>query len=106
MAAGAPAGSRKLGILFIVVSAFFFAADEFVRQARGGAADDAEGVFPQSRCGRASRSCCCSRRPSQFKTIKGNLYPLLMRSVAGTLGVILNFSAIDNMDIADRVHTE
>ena len=35
------------------------------------------------------------RRPSQFGTIKGNVYPLVMRSLAGTLGIILNFSAID-----------
>ena len=41
------------------------------------------------------------RRPSQFGTIKGNVYPLVMRSLAGTLGIILNFSAIDGMDIAD-----
>ena len=41
------------------------------------------------------------RKPSQFRTIKGNLYPLIMRSAAGVVGIILNFAAIDSMDIAD-----
>ncbi len=100
MTAGAPAGSRKLGILFIVVSAFFFALmNLFVKLS--GELPTMQKAFFRNLVAAGVALVLLLRRPSQFKTIKGNLYPLIMRSVAGTLGIILNFSAIDNMDIAD-----
>ena len=41
------------------------------------------------------------RKPEQFKTVKGNWINLIIRALAGTIGVVLNFYAIDKMGIAD-----
>ena len=94
------AKKRYLGILFIVASAFFFALmNLFVKLA--GDLPTMQKAFFRNLVAAGVAFALLIVRPSQFKTIKGNLYPLFMRSAAGTLGIILNFTAIDSMDIAD-----
>ena len=94
------AKKRYLGILFIVASAFFFALmNLFVKLA--GDLPTMQKAFFRNLVAAGVAFALLIVRPSQFRTIKGNLYPLFMRSAAGTLGIILNFTAIDSMDIAD-----
>ncbi len=94
------AKKRYLGILFIVLSAFFFALmNLFVKLA--GDLPAMQKAFFRNLVAAGVAFALLVVRPSQFRTIRGNLYPLLMRSAAGTLGIILNFIAIDSMDIAD-----
>ena len=94
------AKKRYLGILFIVASAFFFALmNLFVKLA--GDLPMMQKAFFRNLVAAGVAFALLIVRPSQFRTIKGNLYPLFMRSAAGTLGIILNFTAIDSMDIAD-----
>ena len=91
---------RYLGIIFIIVSAFFFALmNLFVKLA--GDLPTMQKAFFRNLVAAGVAFVLLMRKPSQFKTIKGNVYPLVMRSLAGTMGIILNFSAIDSMDIAD-----
>ncbi len=91
---------RYLGIIFIIVSAFFFALmNLFVKLA--GDLPTMQKAFFRNLVAAEVAFVLLMRKPSQFKTIKGNVYPLVMRSLAGTMGIILNFSAIDSMDIAD-----
>ena len=94
------AKKRCLGILFIVASAFFFALmNLFVKLA--GDLPTMQKAFFRNLVAAGVAFALLIVRPSQVRTIKGNLYPLFMRSAAGTLGIILNFTAIDSMDIAD-----
>lgn len=91
---------RYYGILFIIISAFFFALmNMFVKLA--GELPTMQKAFFRNLVAAGVAFVFLLRRPSQFRTIKGNLYPLIMRSVAGTVGIMLNFAAIDSMDIAD-----
>ena len=91
---------RYLGLIFIIVSAFFFALmNLFVKLA--GDLPTMQKAFFRNLVAAEVAFVLLMRKPSQFKTIKGNVYPLVMRSLAGTMGIILNFSAIDSMDIAD-----
>ena len=97
---GMTSGNRKAGIIFIIISAFFFALmNLFVKLA--DELPTMQKAFFRNLVAAGVAFVLLIRKPSQFMTVKGNLYPLIMRSLAGTMGVILNFTAIDNMDIAD-----
>ncbi len=92
--------NRYKGIIFITVSAFFFALmNLFVKLS--GDLPTMQKAFFRNLVAAVVALAMLLAKPSQFKTIKGNVFSLVMRSVAGTLGVILNFYAIDCIDIAD-----
>lgn len=91
---------RYYGVIFIIISAFFFALmNMFVKLA--GELPTMQKAFFRNLVAAGVAFVLLLRKPSQFRTLKGNLYPLIMRSVAGVVGIILNFAAIDSMDIAD-----
>lgn len=92
--------SRYQGIIFIIISAFFFALmNLFVRLA--GDLPTMQKAFFRNLVAAFVALAMLLRHPAQFKTIKGNMPALLVRAAAGTLGVVLNFYAIDRLDIAD-----
>lgn len=92
--------SRYQGIIFIVISAFFFALmNLFVRLA--GDLPTMQKAFFRNLVAAFVALALLLRRPSQFRTAKGNWPSLLIRAAAGTLGVVLNFYAIDKLTIAD-----
>lgn len=95
-----PVKSKYQGIIFIIVSAFFFALmNLFVRLS--GELPTMQKAFFRNAVAAVVAFVLLMRRPSDFKTAKGNFLSLTVRSVAGVIGIILNFYAIDRLDIAD-----
>lgn len=92
--------TRYQGIIFIIISAFFFALmNLFIRLA--GDLPTMQKAFFRNLVAAFVALALLLRHPSQFKTAKGNVAALLIRSAAGTVGVVLNFYAIDKLNIAD-----
>lgn len=92
--------SKYQGIIFIIISAFFFALmNLFVRLS--GDLPTMQKAFFRNAVAAVVALVLLLRRPSDFKTAKGNWLSLIVRSVAGVIGIILNFYAIDRLDIAD-----
>ncbi len=92
--------SRNLGILFIICSAFFFALmNLFIRLA--GDVPTLQKVFFRNIVAMFVSFFILLKSKDNFKIGKGNLKYLLIRSIAGTLGMICNFYAIDHMNISD-----
>lgn len=92
--------SRNQGVLFIIASAFFFALmNLFIRLA--GDVPTMQKVFFRNIVAVFVALFILLRHKENFKIGKGNLKYLIIRSVAGTLGMICNFYAIDHMNISD-----
>lgn len=92
--------TKYQGIILIILSALFFALmNMFVRMS--GDLPTMQKVFFRNAVALIYSLALLLRDPKQFKTAKGNVPTLIFRAVCGTLGVICNFYAVDNMAIAD-----
>lgn len=92
--------NKYQGIIFITVSAFFFALmNLFV--AKAGELPTIQKAFFRNIVAAAIALVMLMRDPKQFRTAKGNWWWLIIRAAAGTLGIFLNFYAIDRMNISD-----
>ena len=92
--------SRYQGVIFITISAFFFALmNLFVRLS--GDLPTMQKAFFRNVVAAVVALALLLRHPSQFKTAKGNWVSLILRALAGTMGIICNFYAIDRLNIAD-----
>lgn len=88
------------GIIYIIASAFFFSLMSFfVRFA--GDLPTMEKVFFRNAIAAAVAIVILSRTPEKFHVRKESWPDLLLRSLFGTMGVLLNFWAIDHIPIAD-----
>ncbi len=95
-----PTGDNvKLGIIFIIISAFSFAVMSLFVRLAGDLP-----VFQKT----FFRNLIASLftfflllKSGNLKMKKGSLLPLLGRSIAGTIGIICNFYAIDHLNLAD-----
>lgn len=93
-------GKRNQGIIFIIASAFFFALmNLFVRLS--GDLPTMQKVFFRNFVAMLVALVLVLKDRSAFKIGKGNFKYVLLRSIAGTLGMICNFYAIDRLNIAD-----
>jgi len=91
---------RNQGIIFIIASAFFFALmNLFVRLS--GSLPTMQKVFFRNFVAMFVALVLVLKDRSAFKIGKGNFKYVLLRSIAGTLGMICNFYAIDRLNIAD-----
>lgn len=91
---------RNQGIIFIIASAFFFALmNLFVRLS--GDLPTMQKVFFRNFVAMFVALVLVLKDKSAFKLGKGNFKYVLLRSIAGTLGMICNFYAIDKLNIAD-----
>ncbi len=91
---------RKKGILFILGAAFFFALmNLFVKL--GGEIPTIQKAFFRNAVAALAAVVAVVRQKGCLRKIKGNLGALLGRSLAGLLGILLNFYAIDHLDISD-----
>lgn len=91
--------SLFLGVFFIVLSAFFFSLmSVFVRYA-GDLPTFQKALFRNSVA--ALVSFVLLLKSGSMKMQKGSFIPLLLRSAAGTVGIVCNFYAIDHMPISD-----
>ena len=92
---------KYLGIVYIVLSAFFFAfMNFFVKMA--GDVPVPQKVFFRNVVAVFFSLAFLLREPRAFKTGKGNVFGLFMRALIGTLGVFGNFYALSNgVSVAD-----
>ncbi|MBQ8323177.1 MAG: DMT family transporter [Clostridia bacterium] len=90
---------RFLGVVYIILSAFFFALmSVFVRLA--GDLPTFQKSFFRNLVA-ALVAFVLLLKSGSLKMRKGSLPALLARSVAGTVGIVCNFYAIDHMNVAD-----
>ena len=87
-------------ILCIILSAFCFASMSYLVKLAGNLPVFQKAVFRNSVA--AVLSLIMLKRSGEpFRVGKGNRFPLFMRSALGTLGLMANFWAIQNMNIGD-----
>ena len=92
--------NKTKGIICIIASAFFFSLMSlFVRMA--GDLPTMEKAFFRNAIAAAFAIVILSRTPEKFYIRKESWPDLIRRSLYGTMGVILNFWAIDHIAIAD-----
>ena len=92
--------NKTKGIICIIASAFFFSLMSlFVRMA--GDLPTMEKAFFRNAIAAAFAIVILSRTPEKFHIRKESWPDLIRRSLYGTMGVILNFWAIDHIAIAD-----
>ena len=90
----------KLGILFIITSAFCFAMmNLFIRLA--GDVPTLQKCFFRNFFALLVAVGSLVRSRTKFKIGKGNVKYLLIRSIAGGVGMICNFYAVDHLAISD-----
>ena len=93
-------GSKYLGIVYIVISAFFFALmNLFVSMA--GEVPVMQKAFFRNIVALVLAAVMLLKDRGAVKTGRGHVGDLLIRAAAGTVGVLCNFYAISNMNIAD-----
>lgn len=94
-----PLDKKWLGIVYIVLSAFFFSLMSlFVRFA--GDLPTFQKAFFRNLIA-ALVAFLALLKSGSLKIKKGSLPALLARAIAGTLGIVCNFYAIDHMNISD-----
>ena len=92
--------NRRKGILFILLAAFFFSLmSVFVRLS--GDVPTMQKAFFRNIVAAVVAMIILLRSKTKISLKKENLPPLLLRSVFGTIGILANFWAVDNLGIAD-----
>jgi len=91
---------QKLGIIYIIASAFCFALmNLFIRLA--GDVPTLQKCFFRNFFALMIAVFALIRTKTRFKIGEGNFKYLFIRSLSGALGMVLNFYAIDHMNISD-----
>ena len=90
---------RALGVLCILLSAFFFSLMSVFVRLSGDLPTFQKALFRNAVA--AVTAFCLLVRSRSFAIKKGCFLPLLARAVAGTVGIIGNFYAIDHMYVSD-----
>ncbi len=89
----------KKGIFFIIVSAFFYSLMSLFVRLAGDLPTFQKAFFRNFIA--ALVGFALLARSGSFKMRKGSLPSLLARSIAGTVGILCNFYAIDHIPISD-----
>ncbi len=91
---------KYLGILYIMLSAFFFALmNVFVRLS--GDLPSVQKSFFRNLVAMIFAFCILRKNKSWFSGKKENIKYLLLRSTAGTIGILCNFYAVDHLVLSD-----
>ena len=92
--------NKHLGIIFIIMSAFFFALMAlFVKLA--GDLPTTQKSFFRNLVAIPSALFVIYKSKVGFKIKKGNFGSLVLRSLFGTIGILFNFYAVDHLLLAD-----
>ena len=92
--------NRRKGILFILMAAFFFSLmSVFVRLS--GDVPTMQKAFFRNIVAACVALVILLRSKTKVSLKRENLPPLLLRSIFGTIGILANFWAVDNLGIAD-----
>ena len=89
----------RLGIFYLVLSAFFFALMGLFVRLSGDLPTFQKSFFRNLIATLVAFSLLV--KSGSLKMQKGSLPALLVRSVAGTVGIVCNFYAVDNLTVAD-----
>ncbi len=89
----------RRGVFFILLSAFFFALMGLFVRLSGDLPVFQKCFFRNSVAVLVAFVMLCKSR--SFRVQKGSFFALAVRSVAGTVGIVCNFYAIDHLNIAD-----
>ena len=90
---------RVLGVLCILLSAFFFSLMSVFVRLSGDLPTFQKALFRNAVA--ALVAFCMLAKSRSFVVKKGCVLPLLARSIAGTVGIVCNFYAIDHMFVSD-----
>jgi len=94
--------AKNQGIIFIICSAFFFALMNLFIRLAGDEIPTMQKVFFRNSVAVFASLVILLKDKSGFKVPKGSLKYVVVRSIAGTVGMICNFYAIDHLaTIAD-----
>ena len=91
---------KNLGIIYILISAFFFALMSFFVRKSGNLPTMQKAFFRNFVAALVSGIMLLKSKEG-FKIKKGGLPFLFMRAFLGTLGIYCNFYALDHMNISD-----
>ncbi len=92
--------NKKKGILYILSAAFFFALmNLFVKL--GGDVPTMQKAFFRNAVATIAALFAVARQKDCLSSMKGNWGGLLGRSIAGVVGIVCNFYAIDRLAISD-----
>lgn len=92
-------GGVAAGAFFLVLSAFFFALMSVFVRLSGDLPTFQKAFFRNAVA--AFIAFIMLVKSKDFSVKKGCRIPLLLRSIAGTVGIVANFYAVDNMGLAD-----
>ena len=91
---------RNIGIIYILLAAFFFALmNLFVRLS--GDLPTLQKCFFRNAVAMLVAGILLARNRQRFRPTRTTAVGLLIRSVAGTVGLICNFYAVDYLSISD-----
>lgn len=93
--------NKKLGVTYIVLSAFFFALMNLFIRLAGDGVPSLQKCFFRNLFAFFFALAVLKRNKQKFIIGKGNLKYLVFRSTAGMLGMVCNFYAIDRLAISD-----
>ena len=88
-----------MGVLCILLSAFFFSLMSVFVRLSGDLPTFQKALFRNAVA--AFAAFCMLIKSRSFAIKKGCVLPLIARSIAGTVGIVCNFYAIDHMYVSD-----
>lgn len=92
--------TKQLGVLYIILSSFFFALLSLFVKLAGPLPSMQKALF-RNTIALIISLFILSRSKSNFTFTKQNVPALFFRSIAGTIGLIANFYAIDHLLLSD-----
>lgn len=91
---------KSIGITYIIISAFCFACMSLFVKLAGDLPSMQKSFFRNLIACLFAISIICKNHVS-IKITKESLVPLILRSIAGTIGIFCNFYAVDHLPVAD-----
>ncbi len=92
---------KQLGIIYIIASAFFFALMSFFVRLAGSGVPTIQKSFFRNLIAFFIAAAILIKEREPLKIGKGNMKYMLVRSIAGTLGILCNFYAVDHINLSD-----
>ena len=93
--------NKKLGIAYIIASSFSFAIMSFFVRLSGDGIPVMQKSFFRNLVAFFVALVMLKKSRISFKIGKGNAGYMMTRAVAGTLGILCNFFAVDHLNLAD-----
>lgn len=92
---------KKSGIIYIIISAFFFALMSFFVRLSGDSIPVIQKSFFRNLVAFFVAIIILKKEKISFKIGRGNMKYMLIRALAGTIGILCNFYAVDHLNLSD-----